>query len=210
MTASCAVLRQVHVELDRIGPGLHAEPEGLHRVLRRLDRCAPVRDDQRHLGTSPGGTIAGSRPARQRQLVGRWGSALRHVADDQEADHHQHQQRQDGDLVGERPVLLRVQHQDDPAEQQRANHGRQLAGHAVQAEHLADLIRAASAAAARGDRSPPRRPARSPGSRRRPGTGCRSSQRPISSSPTVQRPAPTAGSASARCGRTGCPRRTRR
>ena len=35
---------------------------------------------------------------------------------DPEADHHQHQQRQDGDLVGDRPVLLRVQREDDGAE----------------------------------------------------------------------------------------------
>ena len=58
-----SVLRQVHVELDGIGPRLHPQAEGLHGVLRRLDRCAPMRHHQRHDGTSPGGTMAGSKAA---------------------------------------------------------------------------------------------------------------------------------------------------
>ena len=54
------VAGEMDVQLDRIGPGLRTQPEGLHGVLGRLDRCAAVRHHQRHRGTSPGGTMAGS------------------------------------------------------------------------------------------------------------------------------------------------------
>ena len=43
-----AVGGEVDVELDRVGPDLDAQPEGLHRVLGRHPRCPAVGDDDRH------------------------------------------------------------------------------------------------------------------------------------------------------------------
>ena len=40
------VTRQPDVELDGIGADVDRAPERCHRVLRLLDRCAPVRNDE--------------------------------------------------------------------------------------------------------------------------------------------------------------------
>ena len=55
-----AIRCEVDVELDRVHALLHGELEGGHRVFGTLRRRPPVTHDERHLGSSPGATTAGS------------------------------------------------------------------------------------------------------------------------------------------------------
>ena len=127
-----AVGGEVDVELDRVGPHLHAQPVGLHRVLGRHPGCPAVGDDDRHAAmpstsaSAAASSLSGSPSGTPRRMTRPTIS----------------KPNSDAIAIWYAPrSSVSEQCRDDRAVEDRPEDGAELPDEPVQAEHLADALR---------------------------------------------------------------------